>query len=441
MNLIKLLCTLFLLFSLTTSAQAHNEAETSTPIAKANKLACEKVFDLREHTGITFLSYMQKVVKPEIDRLVDEGYPLAGKAQVAHTLKNVSRKVRSQALRATGGESKLLSLADKLEGKMSTLHELPGLIAKTSRVKDRYKLSTFIGLASCAGVVLKLHEGNYAYNIHYGSGSDKNDKKTGRSFGEGPHRDADDASDKNYLRDLQEYVTNKDSKIEKFYKTLIEALTNSDTSKLLEISPFGQTLLTDFLAVYTAEQARNLMDNRIELHWDAALLEVTLLGAFHVGQEKVEMFFFDPNLRKTVFTDQVVNQAPGGSDRKKERKARLYDYWQFSKSTKPEYRNRSGINITKKEFRKLGELVSDHMRKNHVELVGNIERHFETKNRGKNIFRHLSEFLINKNTKEQLGLVASQLAEDYTLFLMKVKEEAKVITQNIKKIKYYQRKK
>ena len=31
--------------------------------------------------------------------------------------------------------------------------------------------------------------------------------------------------------------------------------------------------------MYTAEQARNLMDGRITLHWDAALLEVTLLAS------------------------------------------------------------------------------------------------------------------------------------------------------------------
>ena len=36
------------------------------------------------------------------------------------------------------------------------------------------------------------------------------------------------------------------------------------------------------------------MDNRITTHWDAALLEVTLLGAFHAGQKEIKLFYKDP---------------------------------------------------------------------------------------------------------------------------------------------------
>lgn len=401
--------------------------------ASDNKLNCDNVIDFSKHKGQTYLSFMREVVKPRMDIYATEGYVLRGGQEIREVLENVSSKVKRSAIRAAGSLDNLISLADELSGQVTNLYDLPGTIAAVSSKYNRYKLSTFLGLASCGGAIIKYAPGHFAYNIHYGTGDQEKDDRTGRSFGEGHHRDADDASDKNYLRDLEEFVTEHKSSAEDFYTTLVKSLANSDSSGMPAISTLGQTLLTDFLAVYTAEQARNLMDGKISIHWDAALLEVTLLGAFHAGQDNIKLFYKNPITLETSFTDTVLNQDTGCSVKeRKVRGVRLYDYWQFSSSKDISHCRRSGINVTKRSFRKLGLIISKYERKNNPKLVANVERHFSLKNRGKNIFYQLSKFFINSKTPAILGdKGASELAEDFTAFLLQVREDANSISFEI----------
>jgi hypothetical protein len=409
---------------------------TSLAFGANNKLNCDKIIDFNKHKGQTYLSFMREVVKPQMDDYAINGYVLRGSEDVEHVLKNVSGKVKRAAIRAAGSLDKLLSLANELEGQTTNLYDLPGTIASVSRSFNRYKLSTFLGLVSCGGAVIEYAPGHIAYNIHYGTGDKDKDDRTGRSFGEGFSRDADDASDKNYLKDLEEFVTEHKSSTEAFYTTLIKSLANSDSSGMPSISDHGKTLLTDFLAVYTAEQARNLMDGRISVHWDAALLEVTLLGAFHAGQEEVKLFYKDPYTGETSFTDTVYNQDTGCSVKdRKVRGVRLYDYWQFSSSTNISHCRRSGINVTKRSFRKLGLIISKYIRKHNPEIVANVERHFSSRNTGKNVFYQLSKFFINSKTPATLGdKGSSELAEDFTVFLLQVRKDAAKITSEIESL-------
>lgn len=404
--------------------------------AAEGKLKCDNVIDLANFKGQTYLAFMQETVAPTMNQLATEGYVLSGADAVKKALKNVSSKVGKKAIKSVGGdEEALYSLAQKLEGKTATLYDLPALIGKAAPGSDRYTLSTFFGLVSCGGAIIKYAPLNYAYNIHYGNGENEKDERTGRSFGEGPTRSADDASDKNYLTDLEEFVLENPESMDEFYSTLVKVLGNSDASDYLKIPKSGQTLLTDFLAVYTAEQARNLMDGRISLHWDAALLEVTLLGSFHAGQEQIELFYRNPTDRSIAFVTEVYNQSPGCNpvDTDKVRSARLYDYWQFSASTDRANCNRSGINITKEQFRKLGQAISDYERENNPKLVEKIEKHFEENNRGGNVYQELSNFFINKNAKASLGdSRANQLAKDMTQFLMQVVQDAPAISEGLR---------
>jgi hypothetical protein len=421
---LKLIFTLSFVTLLTTT---QSFAETY-----GNRLECDNVLNFEEHKGQTYLSFMEKTGKPLLDQYATEGYTLKGDFAVEAALNNVSKKVGSKAINAAGGRTKLLNLAKALRGKNANLYTLPGMIAKANPGSDRYTLSTFLGLVSCGGAIVRYGDDNFAYNIHYGTGSESKDNRTGRSFGEGPVRPADDASDKAYLTDLEEFVFGYSDSLDVFYKTLIESLANSDSTGITKIHPFGQTLLTDFLAVYTAEQARNLMDGKVHIHWDAALLEVTLLGAFHAGQDQVELYFKDPETGRIKFTKKVLNQAPGGDKRDFERSARLYDYWQFSSSTDPEHRSRSGINITRDEFRTLGEKISKYERAKNPALVARVERHFHSSNKGGNIFLQISKFFINSFTPKSLGPKSYELAEDVAAFLAQVKLDAKDITKQIK---------
>jgi hypothetical protein len=408
---------------------------SSIAFAKFNEIKCENTIKFSNYKGMTYLSFMQEVIKPTLDVYATEGYQIADTAQIKKTLSVVSSKVKRVVLRASKGEENLYKIIDQISGVQTNLYDLPKLIASVDNKVNRYKLSTFIGLASCGGAVIEFAPSHFAYNIHYGTGKISKDNRTGRSFGEGIVRKADDASDKNYLKDLEEFGHKHKDSIDPFYNSLILSLLNSDAKEMEGISDFGKLLLTDFLAVYTAEQARNLMDNKIHTHWDAALLEVTLLGAFHAGQDKVKLFYKDPNTKKSSFTSTVFNQDNGCSIKdRKQRDARVYDYWQFSSSQNPEHCKRSGINITKYEFRRLSKLITKYYVKYNKKLIEKIANKIGANINSKslNIFNQLSKFLINDSTEKSFDeKFSQQLASDFVNFLRQVRLDAKKISRLI----------
>lgn len=402
--------------------------------AQSNKLGCENVIKFSDYNGMSYLNFMQEIVKPVMDEYATDGYVLADRNSVAQALKQVDYKVRRSAISAAKGEKNLLKIADQLAGTQTDMYELPELIAKTDGKVNRYKLATFFGLVSCAGAIIEFAPGHYAYNIHYGTGQKDRDQQTGRSFAEGDHRKANDASDSNYLKDLEKFGKKHISSMEPFYMALVKSLAMSDAQNFEGVSNFGKLLLTDFLAVYTAEQARNLMDGRITLHWDAALLEVTLLEAFHSGQSDFKLFYKDPYTGKSSFTDTVYNQDNGCSVKERaQRKARMQDYWQFSSSTDPKNCKRSGINITKREFRKLGRLITKYELKNNPHLIKELLYKIGGSSRGSaNAFKQLSSYFIRYNADKYVAQeFGHDLAKDFVKFLIQVRKDADIISEQI----------
>ncbi|MCX6125721.1 MAG: hypothetical protein NTV34_13395, partial [Proteobacteria bacterium] len=312
----------------------------SSGFTSTAEIEFDSTFDLADYTGQTYLSFMTTEVKPAMDTLATDGYVVKGAEAMATAFESVGPKVQGKVARDFGGIENVKKIASKLEGTTVTLATLPGKIKEVDRSASIYDLATFIGLASGGGVKVKYADQNYGLNIHY----DVTEQRSGRSYGVGPTRNANDASDKEYLTDLESYVRGSKDNLGEFYTTLFESLLNSDPSNYALVSPEGQTLLTDFLAVFTAEQARNLMDGRIAPHWDAALLEVTLLASFHAGQDKIELFYTNPATRETAFTDKTLKQTPCKAAGESLQAARLSDYWQFSRNiTDPSNCRRSGI--------------------------------------------------------------------------------------------------
>ncbi|MBY0451964.1 MAG: hypothetical protein K2P92_02940, partial [Bdellovibrionaceae bacterium] len=180
------------------------------------------------------------------------------------------------------------------------------------------------------------------------------------------------------------------------------------------------------IAVYTAEQDRHLMANLRSHAWDEALLEVTLLSAFHAGQNQIKLMY------NGTYTDTTLKQAPGcNTDVRSPKKASLTDYWQFSKSTDPANCSRSGLNVGRRDFRSLGSAITNFQRQKNPEIVARVERHFKSsKNRG-NLFAQLSTFLISYNTPSRLDAQDLELIQDFTAFLMQVKADANSTDQFI----------
>lgn len=383
---------------------------------------------------------MKTTVKPELDAVAINGYQMVDASTVMNFLSHVSPKVKWKALISSGTNVKnkqkesLRDIVDALAGKRVTMYTLPGEIAKVNPKANKYTLATYFGLANCGGAVIKFYDDNYAYNIHYGTGKKDKDNRIGRSFGAGPTRSAEDASDAAYLEDLQHYIQNDTDNIGEFYRTLLASLTNTDSSNYKNITKEGQTVLTDFLAVYTAEQDRNLMDGKVNLHWDAALLEVTLLAAFHAGQEEIKLFYKNPFDGQRYFTSKTYKQQNGCDidlEQAKIKPATLVDYWQFSSSKDREHCKRSGINITKREFRALGKAITQYLENFYPEKINNVRKYLDNVSYNKNIFYELSKFLISDKTKDSLGVDGTDLVNNFVELLEQIRLDAKELNKDL----------
>jgi hypothetical protein len=386
----------------------------------ANKLKYLTVVDLSEYTGQTYFSLMNEVIKPSLDQYATEGFEIANGKTLLAALKKVDSQVANKAIKSAGSIEKLQQIGDALAGKTITFYELPAALAAEGVGSGRYDLATFISLASGGGVAININSKNTAYNVNYGTGENENDERTGRSFGEAPGRLALDASDKHYLEILEGYVRSEGENTEHFFRSILQILLNSDASDLKNVSESGQAVASDFIAVYTAEQNRHLMSNLQRHPWDASLLEVTLLSALHSGQKTVMVMF------NGQFTDKTLKQASGCTDAndRQEKPASMIDYWQFSTNTDPAHCTRSGLNVTRKEFRNLGAAITAYQKEKHPELVENIQRHFSSSKNKNNVFAQLSDFLISYDTTTHLDEDTLELAEDFTAFLMQVRKDA-----------------
>ena len=400
----------------------------TTSIGFAREIEAASTFDLNDYKGQTYLNFMRNHIKPAMDVLATDGYEVCGAAAIETAYEKSDRKVQGKVDRDFGGLAKVKEIAAALEGQTVTLNDLPGKIAAVDRAADRYDLATFIGMACGGGVKIRYNDENYGLNVHY----DTTEQRSGRSFGVGPTRGANDASDKNYLEDLQDYARTSKTDLPDFFTALFGALLNSDASAYAEIKPEGQTVLTDFLSVFTAEQARNLMDNEVAPHWDAALLEVTLLSAFHAGQSEIKLFYYDPNTRETTFADTTYKQTPCQAP-SREVQAHMRDYWQFSRNiTDPANCKRSGINITKKEFRKLGTLITTYVYDNHREVYDNVIATVGGGRDSDNLYQTLSSFLISESSPESLSAAKVRAAtKAWVEFLKVTTKDAAAITTAI----------
>lgn len=385
-------------------------------------------YDINDYKGQSYLSFMQNEVKPSLDALATDGYEVKGADSIQVAYDNSDTKVRRKVERDFGGLRKVKEIAEALEGEVVTLETLPGKIRAIDRSVDAYGLATFIGLASGGGVSIKYHTGNYALNVHY----DTVEERSGRSFGVGSTRPANDASDKDYLNDVQHYSRNDAEDFNDFYRAMLETLLNSDASHYNRVEDEGQTVLTDFLAVFTAEQARNLMDGEVRPHWDAALLEVTLLAGFHSGQDEFKLYYQNPQTGETTFTNETLKQTPCAVPERTQR-ATMKDYWQFSRNiTNTEHCRRSGINITKKEFRLLEQKINKYVAANNPELLENLQTAMNLNRTPRNIYEALSQYLISDRSARSLSEEkVEEITSAWLNFLNYVQENANEISAQI----------
>lgn len=206
------------------------------------------------------------------------------------------------------------------------------------------------------GVSVKLNEENFNVHINFPDAA-----VGGRSYG-WTNGKVGDWSDAMYLDKLNEVVQSGDrADIEQFFQVIVNMLGACDAEQLENLQPETQRVAANFLAIYSAEAYRATVPDA-HMNWDDALLEVTLLGAFHGGQSQMTKFYLGE------FTDTAKKQGSGVYAKTKpgplaeeaaDKQAELRDYWQFSANPTSK---QSGINITRGDFEKMGEFITEYER-------------------------------------------------------------------------------
>lgn len=238
----------------------------------------------------------------------------------------------------------------------------------TEQAQNRTSGKHLDGIRNGEGVEIKLGSDVTTYHVKYKSDNEDKVERSGRSFGAigsgSTKKYIADASYKHYLRSLEYVLGGSDSHVKAFYTAILKVITDSDPTGIAKLEMKSKQVAADFVAIYVAEQYRRLTATKGESlgrshRWDDALVQVTLVSAFHSGQDEMQMFY------EGNFTGQVFNQneclyrAKGEEDRRIEtetRGARLYDYWQFT--VRSECPGRSGVNITRRDFEKLGKVLT-----------------------------------------------------------------------------------
>ena len=298
--------------------------------------------------------------------------------------------------------------------------EMESLAPSAGKVPNQQALEQGLGVA------VKLDDSNF--NIH------ENFPKSaqgGRSYG-WTSGQVGDWTDKMYLDNLALVIAEKDKNdLKNFYQTIIQLLGACDAHGLAALTndydPKAKTgvptqrVATNFLAIYTAEEYRAIQGTK---NWDDAILEVTLLGAFHGGQTTFTKFY------RGKFTTQSNVQETGNyyglASRDKNGKtiptvakdSTMDDYWQISKTS-----TRSGIHLTAGDYGKMGIAITKYERtKAHNNTLSSIQSIVGS---GPNVIQSISKYFTEgKADPTKTNTLAAEVAE----FLDQVNADANVIT-------------
>ncbi len=280
--------------------------------------------------------------------------------------------------------------------------------------EDKSRKSNEDALAAGKGIGVKLDEINYNFHVNFPDGD-----QGGRSYG-WTKGQVGDWSDKMYLTELGKIMTADDAdELSKFYTVIIQVLGASNPAGISDLNGDTQRVANNFLAIYTAEEYRAMVGKS---KWDDALLQVTMLGAFHGGQETFTKYYLGK------FSNKSKKQAPGvykGKVRAASKDADFTDYWQFSAN---ETSKRSGINLTRGDFEKMGKaLTSYYADGSHRSNIKAIQKIVGD---SPNVIKSISTYFTDGNAEVDQ---TDELAKNVAKFLVQVNKDANKITEALNK--------
>jgi hypothetical protein len=256
-----------------------------------------RIIDLSTFNGKT---YLQTVLEPadgiNAKTAVDDSaaVTIASTTDILAAFSNFDPAVSAHLYsHFNNGQADFVSGAGHIAGQSLSPQQIPTAIAPfllnirtgESSVATA-SASDLILLASGSGTVVQITPNDYFYNIAYQTPL----TQSGRSYAVTASRPLRDASDMYYLTELANLLTSSsEQQISDFYKALFGLLTACDGSGVSSLAPSGQTVLTDFLTVYTAEMIRhNMVNNDVNTKpWDMDIGEVTLVSAYITASGQV----------------------------------------------------------------------------------------------------------------------------------------------------------
>ena len=287
------------------------------------------------------------------------------------------------------------------------------------------------GIKRGEGVEVILVADVTTYHVKYYADTEDKVERSGRSFGAVGSGQVKkyiaDASYKHYLRSLEYVLRGSDKEVEAFYSAILKVITDSDPSDFSRLKTKSKQVAADFVAIYIAEQYRRLTATKGAYlgrshRWDDALMQVTLVSAFHSGQDQMAMFY-EGEFSSQVYDQDACLYRASADDSKREleekRNARLYDYWQFT--VRSECPGRSGVNLTRRDFEKLGRALTR-------ELNGEDLKELE-------LGRSYEKNFIKAATKDLLTGEFVYVASDFTSIivnaLLELRSNANMISEGL----------
>jgi hypothetical protein len=403
-------------------------------------------FQMSSLRGKTYKYVVKEVIKPALDKLADSAHGGQGFANIGsdaykrnsqhldpktHT-KYKGAKWNRNSRKYEGGldESKVeqayeslkkvrprsssysLQYYDRDDKSWATKNDMAVALKDANINTTPFDLATMYALTGGLGVKVKIDDNNYNYHVLYKTGrtNPSEEVMSGRSFASSPGRGVADATDPEFLQDLQKYL--KETQDERpFYRAMILAIANSDPSGFSRLSNAGQAVLADYLTVYTAEAVRHQMvDLKDGQHpWEIDLSAVTVASSLSV------------EIGKIVTDGQLVNGDIGG-------------WFAPSPNNKPGGPQRSGIGITRRDRIKFTKAIHafEQGTPDGRELIKKIQAIIGSQQNGDDVIQGVFEFLSNRNTPNSLGADATKLADLVAEFIEVARHDADDIAKTIR---------
>jgi hypothetical protein len=394
--------------------------ESGREIAAADSIAYPpaRTFDMAQVKGQTYITFLKQKLKPTLDGLA-KGFPNIGssayKSQTVHLSSKTYKKYRGAKWNPgvrdyTGGltdaqvesvyetlkkirptsTSYSLQYFDRNDKDWATKNDMAQALKAAKINAAPFDLGTLYALTGGLGVKVKLDANNYNYHVLYKTGKQNPHEEvmSGRSFASAPNRKAADATDPEYLRDLEAYIkANHDLK--PFFQALVSSLANSDTSGLRNLSDEGQAILGDFFTVYTAEAVRHLMVNLADgVHpWEIDLAAVTFVSPLSVRMGKI------------VTGGQLKQDSIGG-------------WFAPSPNNQPGGPQRSGIGITRRDRKKLQAAIHAYelTTADGKKIINDIQSIIGKNHNSNDVIQGVFEYLSSPSTPASMGANGPKLA-------------------------------